>query len=80
MPKKRILFVDNRPEFMHQPVLRLTCLELSRSSACLVPCPFDSLLPVTGHLMLSLLRQLLIARQKTVAVCSESQRLWLRHW
>ena len=23
MPKKRILFVDNRPEFMHQPVLRL---------------------------------------------------------
>jgi two-component system OmpR family response regulator len=23
VPKKRILFVDNRPEFMHQPVLRL---------------------------------------------------------
>jgi DNA-binding response OmpR family regulator len=23
MGKKRILFVDNRPEFMHQPVLRL---------------------------------------------------------
>ncbi len=23
MGKKRVLFVDNRPEFMHQPVLRL---------------------------------------------------------
>jgi len=23
MSAKRILFVDNRPEFMHQPVLRL---------------------------------------------------------
>lgn len=23
MPRKRILFVDNRPEYLHQPVLRL---------------------------------------------------------